>query len=87
MSDPHNVQAIPVGTPVVGYDGVSLGNVREVYPHYLLVGQDGVHGDLDIPVHAIRGFTDGVLEVSVTQESATPVDDEESAHRSKESER
>lgn len=82
MSDPHGVRDIPVGTPVVGYDGKPLGTVREVYPHFLLVGQDGVHGDLEVPVHAIRGFANGTLEVSVTRESVTEVDDEESAHRS-----
>ena len=81
MSDPHDVRRIPVGTPVIGYDGKSLGKVREVYPHFLLIGQEGVHGDLEVPVHAIRGFANGTLEVSVTRESATAVDDEESAHR------
>ena len=81
MSDPHDIRDIPVGTPVIGYDGKSLGTVREVYPHYLLVGQEGVHGDLEVPVHAIRGFANGTLEVSVTRESVTEVDDEESVHR------
>ncbi len=81
MSDPHGVQNIPVGTPVVGYDGKTLGTVREVYPHFLLVGREDVHGDLEVPEHAIRGFANGTLEVSVTRESVTEVDDEESAHR------
>jgi hypothetical protein len=80
-SDPHNTSVIPVGTPVVGFDGRPLGFVREVYPHYLLVGQEGQHRDLEVPVHAIQGLVDGKLHVSVTRESVTEVDDEESAHR------
>jgi hypothetical protein len=79
--DPHNVRDILVGTPVVGFGGSLLGVVHEVHPHYLLVGQEGQHGDLEVPVHAIQGFSDGKLQVSVTRESASPVDDVETAHR------
>lgn len=81
MSDPHGTHNIAVGTPVVGFNGELLGTVREVYPHYILVHQEGQHGDLEVPVHSIRGFEDGRLRVSVTRESVTPVDDEETAHR------
>ena len=61
--------------------GTLLGHVREVHPHYLLVGQDGEHADLEVPVHAIRGFADGELQVSVNRDSVTEVDDVETAHR------
>ena len=81
MSDPHGTSAIPVGTPVRAYDGTRLGTVREVHPHYLLVGQDGEHNDLEVPVHAILGFDGGVLQVSVNRSSVTEVDDVETAHR------
>jgi hypothetical protein len=79
--DPHGTHNIPIGTPVHGFDGNLLGFVREVHPHYLLVGQDGQHVDLDVPVHAILGFTDGKLQVSVNRDSVTEVDDVETAHR------
>ena len=79
--DPHGTHNIPIGTPVHGFDGTLLGYVREVHPHYLLVGQEGQHADLDVPVHAILGFTDGQLQVSVNRESVTEVDDMETAHR------
>ena len=79
--DPHGVRDIPVGTPVVGFNGAPLGNVREVHPHYLLVGREGEHTDLEVPVHAILGFSDGQLQVSVNQDSVTEVDDVETAHR------
>jgi hypothetical protein len=79
--DPHGTRAIPVGTPVVGFNGALLGHVREVHPHYLLVGQDGEHDDLEVPVHAILSFADGQLQVSVNRESVTEVDDVETAHR------
>jgi len=79
--DPHGIRDIPVGTPVVGFNGALLGNVREVHPHYLLVGQEGEHADLEVPVHAILGFREGQLQVSVNRESVTEVDDVETAHR------
>ena len=79
--DPHGTRDIPVGTPVVGFSGALLGNVREVHPHYLLVGQHGEHADLEVPVHAILGFADGQLQVSVNRSSVTEVDDVETAHR------
>jgi hypothetical protein len=78
--DPHGTANIPVGTPVIGYNGQSLGKVHEVHPHYILVGEEGQHADLDIPVHAITGFDGGTLRVSVTRESSTLVDDQETAH-------
>ena len=81
MSDPHGTHNIPIGIPVLALNGELLGAVREVHPHYLLVHREGEHGDLEIPVHAIRGFEGGTLEVSVNREAVTPVDDEETAHR------
>jgi hypothetical protein len=79
--DPHGTQNIPIGTPVRASNGSLLGYVREVHPHYLLVGEEGQHADLEVPVHAIRGFTEGQLQVSVNRESVTEVDDVETAHR------
>jgi hypothetical protein len=81
MSDPHGTSNIAVGTPVIAFNGEVLGVVREVYPHYLLVHQEGHHEDLEVPVHAIRGFEDGKLRVSVNRGAVTEVDDEETAHR------
>ena len=37
--------------------------------------------DLEVPVHAIRGVTDGKLQVSVNRGAVSEVDDEETAHR------
>ena len=79
--DPHGTRDIPLGTPVVGFNGTLLGFVREVHPHYLLVGQDGELADLEVPVHAILRFADGQLHVSVNRDSVTEVDDVETAHR------
>lgn len=78
--DPHGTRDIPVGTPVVGFGGVMLGTVREIYPHYILVWQEGQHEDLNVPVHAILSFEDGTLQVSVNRESTSEVDHEETAH-------
>jgi hypothetical protein len=79
--DPHGTRDIPVGTPVQGFNGAQLGFVREVHPHYPLVGQDGEHADLEVPVHAILRFAEGQLQVSVNRDSVTEVDDVETAHR------
>ena len=79
--DPHGTRDIPVGTQVLGFNGAELGYVREIHPHYILVGQDGEHSDLEVPVHAILRFADGQLHVSVNRESVTEVDDVETAHR------
>ena len=79
--DPHGVRGIPIGTPVRAFNGDPLGFVREVHPHYLLVGQDGEHEDLEVPVHAILGVSEGQLQVSVNRESVTLVDNVETTHR------
>jgi hypothetical protein len=78
-SDPHGTSDIPVGISVVGFNGEDLGQVHEVHPHYLLVGQEGQHVDLEVPVHAIVGVSEGKLQVSVTRESSSPVDTVETA--------
>jgi hypothetical protein len=78
--DPHGTRNIPVGTPVISFDGSLLGEVREAYPHYILVRREGEHEDLNIPVHAIQSFEDGRLQVSVNRASASEVDHEETAH-------
>ncbi len=79
--DPHGTQNIPVGTPVRGFNGSLLGYVREVHPHYLLVGEEGQHADLNVPVHAIQDFSEGQLQVSVNRDAVTEVDDVETVHR------
>ena len=79
--DPHGTGNIPLGTPVRGFDGALLGYVRDIHPHFLRVGQEGQHADLEVPVHAIRGLEDGELRVSVTRESVTEVDNVETTHR------
>jgi len=78
--DPHGTRNIAIGTPVRAFDGSLLGYVRDVHPHFLLVGQEGQHNDLEVPVHAIRGYVDGQLQVSVNREAVTEVDDTETSH-------
>lgn len=72
---------IPVGTPVIALKGEVLGKVREAHEHYVLIDQQGVHNDLDLPVDAITGFSDGKLQVSVNRSALTEVDHEETLHR------
>lgn len=78
--DPHGARNIPVGMPVIALNGALLGHVRESYPHYLLVDQEDIHEDLNIPVHAIIAIEDGKLHVSVNREAASEVDHEETVH-------
>jgi hypothetical protein len=79
--DPHGVRTIPIGTPVIGFNGETIGHVRETHPHYILVQREGEHEDLEVPVHAIQGVSDGALHVSVNATATTPVDGVETAHR------
>ena len=83
MSDfeKRNDDQIPAGIEVIGFDGRPLGYVRETHPHYLLVGTDSPHKDLEVPVQSVIGIENGKLRVHVTRDSSSPVDDEESAHR------
>jgi hypothetical protein len=71
---------IAVGTRVIGFNGEPLGEVHEVHPHYLLVGSAGEHTDLEVPTQSILGLRDGALHVHVTRESASVVDEQETAH-------
>jgi len=79
--DPHGTRTIQLGTPVLALNDEHLGTVRDVHPHYLIVGQEGEHGELEIPVHAIAGIDGGSLRLSVNREALTAVDDNETAHR------
>lgn len=81
VHDPHNTNSIPAGTPVIARNGERLGTVRESHPHYILVDQPDEHLDLDVPVHGIEGFTDGMLHLSLNREALTRVDHEETVHR------
>ena len=79
--DPHGTRDIRLGTPVLALNGEHLGIVRDVHPHYVIIGQEGAHDELDVPVHAIEGMEDGSLRLRVNREALTAVDDNESAHR------
>jgi hypothetical protein len=78
---PHDTQTIEIGTPVRAFNGSLLGYVRDVHPHFILVGQEGQHDALEVPAHAIKGIVDGELQVSVNRWAVTEVDDEETSHR------
>ena len=79
--DPHGTRNISLGTPVLALNGEHLGTVRDVHPHYLIVGEKGQHGELEVPVHAIAGIEGGSLRLSVNREALTAVDDNETVHR------
>lgn len=72
---------IKIGATVVAANGEVLGQVREVYPHFLLVARSGEHQDLEVPVQSILSLGDGRVHTSVNRESSTSVDDVETAHR------
>ncbi len=78
-NDPHNLESIPAGTPVVALDGELLGRVREAYPNYLLVDQQG-HEDLDVPAHAVHGMVNGQVQLTINRSALTEVDHEETVH-------
>jgi hypothetical protein len=80
-ADPHGTRNIAVGTPVRAFNGDLLGHVRDVHPHFILVGQEGEHNSMEVPVHAIRGLVGGELQVTVNRWAVTEVDDEETSHQ------
>lgn len=85
-SESGTAPSMSIGDQVIGKDGRSLGRVREIYPHYILAEEPGeAHLDLEIQTHAISRIEAGVVHVSITRDSASPVDDAESAHRTLES--
>ncbi len=75
---------IRVGASVIANNGEVLGTVREVYPHFILVARDGDHNDLEIPTNSILSADAREVHTHVNRESATSVDDVETAHRLKE---
>jgi hypothetical protein len=77
----RNDGQVQLGMEVVGFDGTPLGYVREAHEHFLLVGTDSTHEDLEVPIQSVLGIEDGKLRVHGTRSSSSPVDDEESAHR------
>ncbi len=83
MSDSaHGEPAINVGATVVALDGTVLGPVREVHPHYVLVGErDRPHFDLDVPARAIDRVEGSTVHLKVNRSALTEVDDTESANR------
>lgn len=78
--DPHGTRNIPIGIPVRAFDGSLLGYVRDVHPHFLLVGDEDQDTTLEVPVHAIRGLIDGELQVSVNRWAVSEVDQEQTSH-------
>jgi hypothetical protein len=82
MSDSADQTTVTVGASVVALDGTVLGDVREIHPHYILVGeQDDPHFDLDVPVRAIARVEGNKVHLKVNRSALTEVDDTESANR------
>jgi hypothetical protein len=82
MTDSADQTIIPVGATVIALDGSTLGTVREVHPHYVLVGeQEDPHVDFDVPVRAIARIEGKQVHLKVNRSALTEVDDTESANR------
>ena len=82
MSDSADQTTIPIGASVVALDGTTLGKVREIHPHYILVGeQEDPHYDFDVPVRAIARIEGKTVHLKVNRSALTEVDDTESANR------
>ena len=74
-------EPVVVGATVVALNGETLGHIREVRPHFILVATAGVHGELTVPLHAIVRRDGDHVHLSVNREALSPVDDEEAAGR------
>ncbi len=76
----HDHASIPVGATVVALDGTTLGTVREVHPHYVLVGEAArPHFDFDVPARAIARLDGTTVHLRVNRSALSEVDDTESA--------
>src|SRR5690242_12300938 len=50
-------QRLSVGTVVVAENGERLGRIHAIYPHYVIVGEEGSDTrDLEVPVHALSNY-------------------------------
>jgi hypothetical protein len=74
MSHRDQHRHYPAGTPVFALNGERLGIIRTVYPHILLVEQEGTP-------HAIAAYDGDRLQLTVNREALSVVDDEEAASR------
>jgi len=82
MSDSTDQTTIPIGASVIALDGTTLGKVREIHPHYVLVGeQEDPHYDFDVPARAIARVEGNTVHLKVNRSALTEVDDTESANR------
>lgn len=63
-----------VGAPVVDAAGQALGRVRHVYPHYLVVEEDGLDpAAFRVPRRALAGFDGATLSLSVPRDALDPM--------------
>ena len=75
ISHAEQHREFPTGTPVVALDGETLGKVREVYDHFILVQQDdNPNVDLEVPPHAIVRFDGERLHLGVNRRALSVVD-------------
>ncbi len=82
MSESSDQTTIPIGASVIALDGTTLGKVREIHPHYVLVGeQEDPHYDFDVPARAIARVEGNIVHLKVNRSALTEVDDTESANR------
>lgn len=82
VNQPGQRSTYAPGTIVIAENGQRIGTIRVVYPHFLLVREDGAPQlDLEVPAHAIARLDAGKLYLTVNREALSAIDDEESVTR------
>jgi hypothetical protein len=73
-------QRLSVGTVVVAENGERLGRIHAIYPHYIVVGEEGNETrDLEVPVHALSNYDGETLHLTVNREALSEITHEASA--------
>ena len=69
---------VPAGVTVEDSDGIRIGVVRAVYPHYVAVGEHSDHpAAYRVPIRAIAKVDDTLLRLTVPRDVLDPMTAEE----------
>jgi hypothetical protein len=78
MSSEQEGPFVPAGIPVEDVDGVRIGVVRAVYPHYIAVGEHSDHpAAYRVPLRAIADIDDIRIRLTIPQDVLDPMTAEE----------
>lgn len=81
MTASDEAEGLLPGSRVEAANGETIGTVRAVFPHFLLVADEVTGVDYDIPQHAINRYEDGTIYLMVNREALTAFRDDATERR------